>query len=324
MVSERPNYMYPTEPSTYDHNYFVIDGVDSRDFGIFTNGYKTDDSGGVDFTESTTPGRDGSMFRLNQRKIDSLVYEKCWVYDPHGGKFKLEAARDWLQSLADGEFHDLTDSYHPDIIRKVMFSGDWGVTWSEDYTVAQFELTFKAQPRRYLVSGTRELIIDDTLVLTNTGHATADPTIIFNKTTDSEIICEFVSNTANHGKGLISRVTLLASAPLGTYEVNCETRRCYCVTTETRYFNAPDGGEYSKTVKVRQSADQYFEMYQLRWPALYRGKNTISFISADVPRDWESYADSTWEDWLNTSWAEFSSGASGGEEIRIIPNWFKR
>lgn len=95
-----------------------------------------------------------------------------------------------------------------------MYDGSWSVQWFEDYTLAQFEITFKAKPRRYLVSGTRALTVDDTLLLTNTERATADPTIIFNKTTDSAITCEFSSRTANNGKGITSRVTLLASAPM--------------------------------------------------------------------------------------------------------------
>lgn len=287
-MMERPRYQFPVEPDNQDRGYFVVDGVDSRDFGIYTNGYQTDDSGGVNFNETTTPGKDGSVFRVTNHSTDDITYEQCWVHDPHGARFKMEAVRDWMVSLADGNYHDLTDSYHPDIVRKVMYDGSWSVQWFEDYTLAQFEITFKAKPRRYLVSGTRALTVDDTLLLTNTERAAADPTIIFNKTTDSAITCEFSSRTANNGKGITSRVTLLASAPNGTYEVNCESRRCYSVTTETRYFNAPDGGEYSKTVKVRQSADQYFELYQLRWPALYRGKNTIT------------------------------------GDVSIIPNWFKR
>lgn len=130
-------------------NYLVFGGKDSRDFGVYISGQGTFNAPEKAYTFYPIPGRNGALIG-NERRLENveLSYD-CFIYSDFDKN--IADFRTYLLSL-DG-YQDLTDSYHPDEIRKACFVGPLEVSPTRKNKAGSFTLTFNCKPQRYLVSG---------------------------------------------------------------------------------------------------------------------------------------------------------------------------
>ena len=136
-------------------NYFILDGVDSRDFGVYISGQGTFNSPEKDYTFYNVPGRDGALLSSENRfnnvtlKYDAFI---CRDFDNN-----IAAFRTFLLSL--NGYKRLTDSYHPDEFRYAVFTGPLEAKVEKRNDAGSFTITFSCKPQRYLLTGEAESVI---------------------------------------------------------------------------------------------------------------------------------------------------------------------
>ena len=132
-----------------DNGYLIFDGVKSSDYGVWINGRETFNAPARRYKEYVIPGRNGVL------TIDEGAFEEQEVTYPafivNNFSANVQAFRNAL--MARNGYVRLTDSYHPDefYLAKYMSGLEADVTpWGR---AGKFDLTFKRDPRRFLLSG---------------------------------------------------------------------------------------------------------------------------------------------------------------------------
>lgn len=131
-------------------NYFMLDGVDSRDFGVYISGQGTFNSPVRSIDMISIPGRNGDLIGLPTR-LESMEYTYAGAFIYRDFHSMIEAFKAFL--LSDPGYRRLTDSYHPDEFRLVAYRGGLKVSPTLKNDAGQFDITFTAKPQRFLVSG---------------------------------------------------------------------------------------------------------------------------------------------------------------------------
>lgn len=144
-------------------NWFILDGVDSRDFGVYISGQGTFSAPGRDYNMIPVPGRNGDLVGPEKRFLNGTLTYPAFIYANFDAN--IEAFRNFLLSLVG--YHDLVDSYHPDEIRKVLFKGPFEPNVQRRNDAGSFDITFDCKPQRFLASG-QEITIFDTSGSTET------------------------------------------------------------------------------------------------------------------------------------------------------------
>ena len=130
-------------------NYFILDGVDSRDFGVYISGQGTFNASGRDYNIIPVPGRNGDLVGPEKRFANGTLTYPAFIYSNF--KTNIEAFRNFL--LSHVGYHDLVDSYHPDQIRKVLFQGPFNADVQTKNDAGRFDIEFICKPQRFLASG---------------------------------------------------------------------------------------------------------------------------------------------------------------------------
>lgn len=130
-------------------NYFTLDGVDSRDFGVYISGKGTFNASARDYNMIPVPGRNGDLVGPEKRFQNGTLVYPAFIY----ANFKQNIAdfRNFLLSLVG--YHDLIDSYHPTEIRKVLFQGPFNAEVVTKNDAGSFDIEFICKPQRFLTSG---------------------------------------------------------------------------------------------------------------------------------------------------------------------------
>ena len=130
-------------------NYFTLDGVDSRDFGVYISGQGTFNASARDYNMIPVPGRNGDLVGPEKRFQNGTLVYPAFIY----ANFKQNIAdfRNFLLSLVG--YHDLIDSYHPTEIRKVLFQGPFNAEVVTKNDAGSFDVEFICKPQRFLTSG---------------------------------------------------------------------------------------------------------------------------------------------------------------------------
>ena len=130
-------------------NYFVFDGHDSRDYGVYISGSGTFNSAAREYDNISIPGRDGDLLGLNTRLQNvTLTYPAGVVSDFSNN---IAGLRNMLLSTVG--YAVLRDSYHPDEYRYAVYKGGLTPDPLSDLSAAEFNITFECKPQRYLDSG---------------------------------------------------------------------------------------------------------------------------------------------------------------------------
>ena len=106
-----------------DINYFVFNGQDSRDFGIWitAGGLGAFCGSEADITSYAVAGRDGDVIISNNRRRNKPIPYQIFLNPPEGltlGEAAMNI-RNWLQ--ADTEYHTLRDGYNPGYYRMAAY-----------------------------------------------------------------------------------------------------------------------------------------------------------------------------------------------------------
>ena len=131
-------------------NYFVLDGVDSRTFGLYLNGAGTFDSPSRTVNYIRVPGRDGDLIGM-QTRMGNGVYRYLDAFICTNFRANLAAFRAFL--LSKTGYRRLTDSYHPEFYRMVAFSGPLRPEVTPTNSAGRFDIELPCKPQRWLLSG---------------------------------------------------------------------------------------------------------------------------------------------------------------------------
>lgn len=130
-------------------NYFRFGDHASTDFSLYISGDKTFDSPQRDYESVEVLGRNGNLIIDRGRFKNTMVSYSVFTI----GDFrrKAENVRSWL--LSHKGYQKLTDTYHPDEFRNAIYSGSIDFDVSALCQAGKANLTFEAQPQRFLLSG---------------------------------------------------------------------------------------------------------------------------------------------------------------------------
>ena len=134
-------------------NYFVYDGVNSSDYGVFISGEGTFNSPKRRGEVIEIPGRNGSLF------MDEDCFENIpGKYPAFIGTKSEEDFRDKLAAfksaiLSRGNYKRLSDTYHPDEFRLATYKSGLEVDPKHYNRAGGFTLEFDCKPQRFLLTG---------------------------------------------------------------------------------------------------------------------------------------------------------------------------
>lgn len=133
-------------------NYFILNGVDSRDFGVYISGQGTFNAPQKNYTFYNVPGRDGALLSTDNRLENTTLTYDAFIYKDFNEN--VANFRTFLLSL-DG-YTILTDSYHPDEFRYAVYTGPFEANVQSKNDAGSFQITFSCKPQRYLFDGEAE------------------------------------------------------------------------------------------------------------------------------------------------------------------------
>ena len=91
---------------------------------------------------------------------------------------KITRVKNWLYK-EPGKYHDLTDSYDKEFLRKALFNSKLDIS-DECMKIGVFTISFSCKPLRYLISGLVKQTYSSAVILTNEFSFTAKPYIKVN------------------------------------------------------------------------------------------------------------------------------------------------
>jgi len=131
------------------NGYFIFDGIKSSDYGVWISGGGTFNAPKRRYKDYTVPGRNGTL------TIDEGVFEEIEVIYPafiaRDFPANIEAFRNEL--MARSGYVRMTDSYHPDEYYLAKYMDGLEADVLPAGVGGQFNLKFRRDPRRFLVSG---------------------------------------------------------------------------------------------------------------------------------------------------------------------------
>lgn len=132
-----------------DRGTVIFDGVNSQNFGVWIKGSGVYSAPARRYSSITIPGRNGTL------TIDEGVFEEVEhnypAFIPENFTVNIRAFRNALLSKAG--YKRMTDSYHPDEYYRAKFMDGIEVTPAPRAIGGEFELRFRRDPRRFLISG---------------------------------------------------------------------------------------------------------------------------------------------------------------------------
>ena len=196
-----------------------FNGKSLADFGVHVNGTDVFNGPEKDVENVEVPGRNGDLHIFNGRYKNVELKYHAFIgggntikYNSEQEDFKLHV-RSLRQHLykSDG-YCRLEDTYHPDEYRRAMYKGPF-TTEAIMLQAGEFDLTFDADPRRFLKSGEQKI------------EFTSDG-IIFNPT-------DYVSKPLIriYGKGSLTIgdviISMANSYGLQHMDIDCEIQDAY-------------------------------------------------------------------------------------------------
>lgn len=139
-------------------NWFTLNGVDSRAFGVYLTGSGTYGAPEKIYEEYDVPGRNGLLLGSNRKLGNGEVTYPCAIFGTvEEVEQNLAAFRTFLLSL-DGYFR-LEDTYHPDEYRMAVCRGPIEPEMSSPLDASETEITFSCLPQRFLKSGETQYFV---------------------------------------------------------------------------------------------------------------------------------------------------------------------
>ena len=188
-------------------NYFTLNGVDSRDFGVYITGSGTFSAPRREYNMVPIPGRSGDLVG-NEKRFENLELEyPAFIYANFDAN--IRDFRNFLLSLVG--YHKLIDSYHPDEFRMVLYEGEFEPKVVKKNDAGSFDIVFNCKPQRYLLTGET--------VTTLTANGTITNPTLFN----SQPLLR-VYGTGQLG---VNSDTITISAADTYTDIDCEMMDCF-------------------------------------------------------------------------------------------------
>lgn len=144
-------------------NYFTLNGVDSRDFGVYITGSGTFSAPRREYNMVPIPGRNGDLVG-NEKRFENLeLTYPAFIYTNF--KQNIRDFRNYLLSLVG--YHRLIDTYHPDEFRMVLYEGEFDPDVESKNDAGGFNIVFNCKPQRFLLSGETVTTLTATGTITN-------------------------------------------------------------------------------------------------------------------------------------------------------------
>lgn len=181
-------------------NYFVFDGKDSRDFGLYTNGLDTFGSPARRLNSVPVSGRsEDYVVNTGAHEQYDFAYKDCFI-KPQRFELDLASLRSFLGT--SGIYKRLEDSYHPDEFYYAYFPDGVSPDMLANLTMGSFDIPVRRKRERYLKSGEHWLTIESGVALHNDNFDCEAKPIIrvvgSGSITVGDISVVVASNTADH------------------------------------------------------------------------------------------------------------------------------
>ena len=152
-------------------NWFTLNGVDSRDFGVYISGQGTFSAPRREYNMIPIPGRNGDLVG-NEKRFENLeLTYPAFIYTNF--KENIRGFRNYLLSLVG--YHRLTDSYHTDEFRMVLYEGEFEPDVKPKNDAGQFDIVFNCKPQRFLLTGETVTSLTEDGTITNPTRFNALP-----------------------------------------------------------------------------------------------------------------------------------------------------
>lgn len=251
-------------------NYITLDGVDSRDFGVYLSGHGTFGAPSKAYTYHDVPGRNGALIGSEKRYNNIEVTYPAFIYANF--KQNISDFRNFLLSR-DG-YVRLTDTYNSGEFRLASYAGAFEPDVTKRNDAGSFDITFNCMPQRWLTSGETPI--------------TGNPTSIQNDTqmNAKPLIRVYGYGTISVNDIDINIASYAAQEGVSYIDIDCETMQA---------FNGDKLMNKYVTVYKIVNAGYGTRDYSVDFPVLKPGANTIvknsiqTYISSweVTPRWWK-------------------------------------
>lgn len=130
-------------------NYFIYDGVNSRDFGVFISGTQVFDAPARSIDTVVVPGRNGTLTLDNNRFENVEMTYPAFIYDAF--PVNIIGLRNFLLSSAG--YRRLEDTYNPETYMMARYVSGLSVSPTDSRLEGEFDITFDRMPQRFLKIG---------------------------------------------------------------------------------------------------------------------------------------------------------------------------
>ena len=251
-------------------NYFTLDGVDSRDFGVYLSGQGTFGAPSKAYTYHDVPGRNGALIGSEKRYNNIEVTYPAFIYANF--KQNISDFRNFLLSR-DG-YVRLTDTYNSGEFRLASYVGAFEPDVTKRNDAGSFNIVFNSMPQRFLKSGEEVITASP---LTNPTQFDAKPLMRFNTTMGSFEVVNY-----DVGNYYYVTITDISSENVSYVDLDCETMQA---TSGEKNLN-----KYVKIQYRKKPGDSYTEATD--YPVLSPGANYVRRSSGNgtwqvTPRWWK-------------------------------------
>lgn len=203
-------------------NYFIYDGENSKNYGLYINGLELYGSPARSIEAVEVPGRNGSvLFDRKSYPDKPMTLKDCFIYDNF--KRNLAGVRNWL-GLKFG-YKRMETSYFPDEFYLAYMPEGIEPAMMENLRAGTFDIQLMRRAERFLKSGELPIEITNGAVLHNPGGP-AKPLIY----------------TEGNGTLHVGPTDLTITGAVDYTYIDCEAQDCYRLKTENK--NNLMSGEY--------------------------------------------------------------------------------
>lgn len=257
-----------------NREYAVIDGKDSRDFGVYLIDGNVFDAPEADYEFVQIPGRTGDLTISHNRWKNIEITYKFAAYNN-----AIEKLNKWKAFLlAVGGNRKIEISVDPGHFRQGVISGNISPVFSWHHNGGGYmEVTFNCSPKRFLTSGTVGIEIPcDTsgrayMQIANPTRYEARPIFVVKAHTpgypdskikiNNNIYYHDVNDYVLYGTRDATTIQITSATP--TITIDCETRAAYeGANNRMNYINL-DSDDFPSLIRQYDSNEKYLNTYDI-------------------------------------------------------------
>ena len=189
------------------NGYFTFDGIKSSDYGVWINGGGTFDAPKRRHKEYVVPGRNG-VLTIDEGAYDEIDH-KYPAFISNNFASNVQNFRNYMMTKI-GHVR-LTDSYHTDEFYRAKYMDGLEVDVAPGGKGGAFTVTFRRDPRRFLVSG-------ETQSTVASGGSISNPTLYASKP---------LIRVTGYGTLYVGSDRLDVASGFAYVDIDSETQDCY-------------------------------------------------------------------------------------------------